>query len=74
MIRARKCSSISSLRCFAVTLANVTVTNQFFSAVTEESQHFIDDPVDGLLGLAFQEVSSLDQVRPRNSDLAFPHH
>ena len=52
-----------SLICFVVTIAGIQATNQFFSAVTTESTEFQDDPTDGILGLAFQDISNLRQVR-----------
>ena len=52
----------SSMCGFAVSVANVTVTQQFFSAVTQESSEFTEDQIDGILGLAFQDISSLGQV------------
>ena len=36
--------------------------NQIFSAVTQESAEFVDDPTDGILGLAFPDISNLQQV------------
>ncbi|KAI1785665.1 acid protease [Ganoderma leucocontextum] len=45
----------------AVTVAGIVATNQFFSAVTTESAEFADDPTDGILGLAFPNISSLGQ-------------
>ncbi|PIL25260.1 transporter [Ganoderma sinense ZZ0214-1] len=44
-----------------VTIAGVQVTNQSFSAVTTESTEFVDDPTDGILGLAFSDISNLGQ-------------
>ncbi|KAF9065021.1 acid protease [Rhodocollybia butyracea] len=41
-----------------VTVADIEVTDQTFSAVTHSSSGF-SDPFDGLLGLAFPELSSL---------------
>ncbi len=56
---ARWCSPV----CSAVTVAGVSATNQFFSAVTTESAEFVEDPTDGILGLAFPDISNLGQVR-----------
>ncbi|CDO69152.1 hypothetical protein BN946_scf185042.g54 [Trametes cinnabarina] len=44
-----------------VTVAGVTVKNQYFSPVTTLSSSFADDPIDGLLGLAYPEISNLDE-------------
>ncbi|KAM5544249.1 hypothetical protein V8D89_001909 [Ganoderma adspersum] len=44
-----------------VSIAGVSATNQFFSAVTTESAEFVDDPTDGILGLAFPDISNLGQ-------------
>ncbi|KIJ46559.1 hypothetical protein M422DRAFT_164987 [Sphaerobolus stellatus SS14] len=43
-----------------VTVAGVKAVNQIFSAVTTLSSSFQDDPIDGLLGLAFPRLSQLD--------------
>ncbi|GBE80463.1 Aspartic protease [Sparassis crispa] len=45
-----------------VDVAGVTVKSQYFSAVTELSSEFQDDPVDGLLGLAYPKISNLNQT------------
>ncbi|KAF7324503.1 Acid protease [Mycena kentingensis (nom. inval.)] len=44
-----------------VTVAGVTAENQFFSPVTTLSSSFEDDPIDGILGLAFPAISNLNQ-------------
>jgi cathepsin D len=44
-----------------VTVGGVTVQDQFFSPVTDLSSSFSDDPIDGLLGLAFPAISNLAQ-------------
>ncbi|KAF7344856.1 Acid protease [Mycena venus] len=43
-----------------VTVAGVTATKQAFSPVTTLSSSFADDPVDGILGLAFPAISNLN--------------
>jgi len=43
-----------------VTVAGVKSTGQTFSAVTTLSSLFNDDPLDGILGLAFQSISNLN--------------
>lgn len=40
----------------------MTVTKQYFSPVTTLSSSFADDPIDGLLGLAYPAISNLNQV------------
>jgi cathepsin D len=45
-----------------VTVAGVTVTNQYFSPVTQLSDQFTQSPEDGLCGLAFPAISNLKQV------------
>ncbi|OJT10594.1 Aspartic protease [Trametes pubescens] len=45
----------------SVTVAGVTVTKQYFSPVTTLSSSFADDPIDGLLGLAYPAISNLGQ-------------
>lgn len=47
----------------SVTVAGVKATSQTFSAVTSLSDLFSDDPIDGILGLAFQDISNLNAVR-----------
>ncbi|KAH8102946.1 acid protease [Cristinia sonorae] len=42
-----------------VTVAGVKAEGQKFSAVTELSDLFNDDPLDGILGLAFPDISNL---------------
>ncbi|KIY45392.1 acid protease [Fistulina hepatica ATCC 64428] len=43
----------------AVHIAGINVTKQTFSAVTQLSSSFADDPIDGLLGMAFPAISNL---------------
>ncbi|TBU55644.1 protease [Dichomitus squalens] len=43
-----------------VTVGGVKVTGQYLAAVTQESSEFQSDPSDGLLGLAFPAISSLN--------------
>ncbi|KAH9944776.1 aspartic peptidase domain-containing protein [Amylocystis lapponica] len=45
-----------------VSVAGVAVTDQTFSPVTTESGEFQSDPADGLMGMAFQAISSLGAV------------
>ncbi|KAJ7875523.1 acid protease [Mycena olivaceomarginata] len=44
-----------------VTVAKVAVAKQYFSPVTTLSSSFKDDPIDGILGLAFPAISNLNQ-------------
>ncbi|KAF7327918.1 Acid protease [Mycena kentingensis (nom. inval.)] len=44
-----------------VSVAGVKATKQFFSPVTTLSSSFADDPIDGILGLAFPAISNLGQ-------------
>ncbi|KAI0743533.1 acid protease [Daedaleopsis nitida] len=44
-----------------VTVAGVTAHNQYFSPVTSVSSYFADGEKDGVLGLAFPEISNLHQ-------------
>ncbi|KAI8993962.1 acid protease [Trametes punicea] len=44
-----------------VNVAGVTVKNQYLSAVTTLSSSFADDPIDGLLGLAYPAISNLNE-------------
>ncbi|KAI0358653.1 acid protease [Trametes cingulata] len=44
-----------------VNVAGVTVKNQYFSPVTTLSSSFANDPIDGLLGLAYPAISNLNQ-------------
>ncbi|KAJ7700486.1 acid protease [Mycena rosella] len=44
-----------------VTVAKIKATKQYFSPVTTLSSSFKDDPVDGILGLAFPAISNLNQ-------------
>ena len=45
-----------------VSVAGVKVTSQTFSAVTELSSAFQSDPLDGILGMAYQSISQLNAV------------
>ncbi|KAG8735641.1 Type I transmembrane sorting receptor [Ceratobasidium sp. 428] len=47
-----------------VTVAGLTVKKQFFSAVTQESDSFAQDPSDGLMGLAFSSISNMNESTP----------
>lgn len=51
------------LICAIVTVAGVKATGQYFSPVTTLSSSFANDPIDGILGLAFPSISNLKQVR-----------
>ncbi|KAI0370232.1 acid protease [Pilatotrama ljubarskyi] len=44
-----------------VTVGGINATRQYFSAVMRESSEFGEDPVDGVLGLAFPAISNLGQ-------------
>jgi len=44
-----------------VTVAGVTATKQYLSGVTTLSSSFSSDPADGILGLAFPAISSLNE-------------
>ncbi|RPD61879.1 protease [Lentinus tigrinus ALCF2SS1-7] len=44
-----------------VTVGGVKATGQYFGAVTSESSNFAQDPIDGVLGLAFPSISRLRQ-------------
>ncbi|KAF8706832.1 Acid protease, partial [Rhizoctonia solani] len=44
-----------------VTVAGLAANNQYFSAVTSESESFASDPSDGLVGLAFSSISQIGQ-------------
>ncbi|KAJ7689845.1 acid protease [Mycena rosella] len=44
-----------------VSVAGITVTKQYFSPVTTLSPSFADNPIDGVLGLAFPALSSLNK-------------
>ncbi|KAJ7153533.1 acid protease [Mycena crocata] len=44
-----------------VSVAGVKATGQFFSPVTTLSSSFGNDPVDGILGLAFPAISNLNE-------------
>ena len=44
-----------------VTVAGVTAKNQYFSPVTTLSDSFSNDPIDGILGLAYPAISNLKQ-------------
>ncbi|KAJ7450831.1 acid protease [Mycena latifolia] len=43
-----------------VTVAKIKATKQYFSPVTTLSSSFKDDPIDGILGLAFPAISNLN--------------
>ncbi|RPD62876.1 protease [Lentinus tigrinus ALCF2SS1-6] len=43
-----------------VTVGGVTVTGQSLSAVTNESSQFLQEPFDGILGLAWPAISNLN--------------
>ena len=45
-----------------MTVAGITVKDQYFSPVTTLSDQFQSSPQDGLLGLAFPAISNLKQV------------
>lgn len=45
----------------AVTVAGITAESQYFSAVTTVSDRFASDPEDGIMGMAFQGISELNQ-------------
>lgn len=47
-----------------VTVAGLTANNQYFSPVTTLSSSFSGDPIDGILGLAYPEISNLGEVSP----------
>ncbi|KAJ7270919.1 acid protease [Mycena rebaudengoi] len=44
-----------------VSVAGIKATKQFFSPVTTLSASFADDPIDGILGLAFPAISNFGQ-------------
>ncbi|CDO72226.1 hypothetical protein BN946_scf184970.g78 [Trametes cinnabarina] len=44
----------------SVTVGGVKVTSQYLAAVTKESEEFTQDPADGLLGLGYPAISSLN--------------
>ncbi|KAK6974365.1 acid protease [Favolaschia claudopus] len=43
----------------SVNVAGISVSGQYFSPVTTLSSSFSDDPIDGILGLAFPAISNL---------------
>lgn len=45
-----------------VTVAGLTAKNQHFSPVTTLSSSFSDNPIDGILGMAFPVLSNLNAV------------
>ena len=45
-----------------VTVAGLAATNQIFSAVTSMSSDFGSNPVDGIMGLGWPQISSLRAV------------
>lgn len=53
-------STISDLP--SVTASGVTALDQTFAAVTQISPLFQNDPIDGVLGMAFQSISTLNAV------------
>jgi len=44
-----------------VSVAGIKSTAQYLSAVTSLSSSFANDPIDGILGMAYQKISSLGQ-------------
>ena len=54
---------VSTIFCAcSVTVAGLTAADQTFSAVTNMSDDFGDDPIDGILGLAWPQISALRAV------------
>ena len=45
----------------SVTMAGITADQQYFSPVTSVSESFGKDPEDGILGMAFQTISELNE-------------
>lgn len=45
-----------------VAVAGITAKTQYFSPVTTLSSSFADDPIDGILGLAYPAISNLNEV------------
>ena len=41
-----------------VSVAGLTVSSQYFGAVTQESSDFSDEPNDGLIGMAFGTIAT----------------
>jgi cathepsin D len=44
-----------------VSVAGIKATQQYFSPVTNLSSSFANDPVDGILGLAFPAISNMNE-------------
>ncbi|KAH9948844.1 acid protease [Amylocystis lapponica] len=44
-----------------VSLAGISINSQYMAAVTQESGEFQADPADGILGLAFQNISQMNE-------------
>jgi cathepsin D len=42
-------------------MAGITADQQYFSPVTSVSESFGKDPEDGILGMAFQTISELNE-------------
>ena len=40
-----------------MSVAGVSVKNQYFAGVTQESEEFTTEPFDGLLGMGYQSIS-----------------
>ena len=62
---------------FPVTVGGIKATEQHFAAVTSESPNFAQDPIDGVLGLAFPSISRLRQVSAKTESeqpVAFSRH
>ena len=45
-----------------MSVAGVSVKNQYFAGVTQESEEFTTEPFDGLLGMGLTGLSELKQV------------
>lgn len=56
-------STLAQTHGLTVTVGGITVTNQVFAAVTNESAQFTSDPADGVFGLGFPALSRLGGVR-----------
>ncbi|KAJ7057931.1 acid protease [Mycena amicta] len=54
-----------------VSVAGVKAPGQYFSAVTNLSSSFKDDPIDGILGLAFPAISNLNHNPYFNTAYAY---
>ena len=46
-----------------VDVAGIKVKDQYFSPVETLSSSFDEDPIDGILGLAYPSLSNFNQVR-----------